>query len=94
MPPKKNQQSDKSKQKDKQKIIEDKTFGLKNKKKSAKVQQQIKQIQSQVMAAGNRKAMVNTSPNFLNLNYTFGLRFDISKKKIERKRNRKTESSK
>lgn len=58
MPPKKNQQSDKSKQKDKQKIIEDKTFGLKNKKKSAKVQQQIKQIQSQVMSAGNRKTMV------------------------------------
>ena len=58
MPPKKNQQSDKSKQKEKQKIIEDKTFGLKNKKKSTKVQQQIKQIQSQVMAAGNRKTMV------------------------------------
>ncbi|GBB95578.1 hypothetical protein RclHR1_02570012 [Rhizophagus clarus] len=57
MPPKKNQQSDKSKQKDKQKIIEDKTFGLKNKKKSVKVQQQIKQIQSQVMSAGNRKVM-------------------------------------
>ncbi|CAG8771068.1 20160_t:CDS:2, partial [Gigaspora margarita] len=33
----------------------DKTFGLKNKKKSAKVQQQIKQIQNQVMSAGNRK---------------------------------------
>ncbi|CAG8540292.1 13354_t:CDS:2 [Funneliformis caledonium] len=57
MPPKKNQQSEKSKQKDKQKIVEDKTFGLKNKKKSVKVQQQIKQIQSQVMAAGNRKVL-------------------------------------
>ncbi|RIA93096.1 hypothetical protein C1645_690990 [Glomus cerebriforme] len=57
MPPKKNQPSDKSKQKEKQKIIEDKTFGLKNKKKSAKVQQQIKQIQSQVMSAGNRKTL-------------------------------------
>ncbi|CAG8640615.1 16407_t:CDS:2, partial [Acaulospora colombiana] len=57
MPPKKqNQQSEKSKQKDKQKIVEDKTFGLKNKKKSAKVQQQIKQIENQVMQAGNRKA--------------------------------------
>lgn len=58
MPPKKNQPSDKTKQKEKQKIIEDKTFGLKNKKKSVKVQQQIKQIQSQVMSAGNRKTMV------------------------------------
>ncbi|CAJ0754887.1 5354_t:CDS:2 [Entrophospora sp. SA101] len=59
MPPKKtNQQSDKSKQKDKQKIVEDKTFGLKNKKKSAKVQQQIKQIQNQVMQPGNNKALV------------------------------------
>ncbi|CAH1757892.1 1903_t:CDS:2 [Entrophospora sp. SA101] len=58
MPPKKtNQQSDKSKQKDKQKIVEDKTFGLKNKKKSAKVQQQIKQIQNQVMQPGNNKAL-------------------------------------
>ncbi|CAG8471682.1 9666_t:CDS:2 [Cetraspora pellucida] len=55
MPPKKQQQSEKSKQKEKQKIVEDKTFGLKNKKKSAKVQQQIKQIQNQVMTAGNRK---------------------------------------
>ncbi|CAG8465303.1 5715_t:CDS:2 [Paraglomus occultum] len=55
MPPKKNK-SDKSKQKEKQKIVEDKTFGLKNKKKSAKVQQQIKQIENQVMQAGNRKA--------------------------------------
>ncbi|RIB01506.1 hypothetical protein C2G38_1992815 [Gigaspora rosea] len=55
MPPKKQQQSEKSKQKEKQKIVEDKTFGLKNKKKSAKVQQQIKQIQNQVMSAGNRK---------------------------------------
>ncbi|CAG8454504.1 4312_t:CDS:2 [Ambispora leptoticha] len=56
MPPKKNTQSNKSKEKEKQKVIEDKTFGLKNKKKSAKVQQQIKQIQTQVMAAGDRKA--------------------------------------
>ncbi|CAG8512493.1 11887_t:CDS:2 [Ambispora gerdemannii] len=56
MPPKKNTQSTKSKDKEKQKVIEDKTFGLKNKKKSAKVQQQIKQIQTQVMAAGDRKA--------------------------------------
>ncbi|CAG8633721.1 1921_t:CDS:2 [Paraglomus brasilianum] len=55
MPPKKNQ-SEKSKQKEKQKIVEDKTFGLKNKKKSSKVQQQIKQIQNQVMQAGNKKA--------------------------------------
>ncbi|RHZ57119.1 hypothetical protein Glove_393g10 [Diversispora epigaea] len=54
MPPKKTQ-SEKSKQKDKQKIVEDKTFGLKNKKKSVKVQQQIKQIENQVLQSGNRK---------------------------------------
>ncbi|KAL1915730.1 uncharacterized protein VTP21DRAFT_6489 [Calcarisporiella thermophila] len=58
MPPKKQKgQSDKSVQKQKQKVAEDKTFGLKNKNKSAKVQRQVQQIQQQVMTAGNRKAL-------------------------------------
>jgi hypothetical protein len=42
MPPKKNKQEEQSKkalQKKKEKLLEDKTFGLKNKNKSSKVQQ-------------------------------------------------------
>ncbi|OMJ26390.1 Zinc finger CCCH domain-containing protein 15-like protein [Smittium culicis] len=54
MPPKK-AQSTKSVQKDKKKLIEDKTFGLKNKNKSSKVNKYIQQVESQVQAAGNRK---------------------------------------
>lgn len=45
MPPKK-QQTKAEKQK-KQKAAEDKTFGMKNKNKSAKVQRYIQQVQSQ-----------------------------------------------
>lgn len=48
MPPKKNAKQDKAKQAAKQKVVEDKTFGLKNKKKSAKVQQYVKNIQQSV----------------------------------------------
>lgn len=52
MPPKKNQAqgkpSDKNKAKTKAKSAEDKTFGMKNKNKSKKVQQHISQIQSGV----------------------------------------------
>ncbi|KAG7194317.1 uncharacterized protein KQ657_004529 [Scheffersomyces spartinae] len=50
MPPKKKvpQISDKNKAKARQKNAEDKTFGLKNKNKSKKVQEQIRQIHSQV----------------------------------------------
>ena len=44
MPPKKAAKQ----QAAKQKIVEDKTFGLKNKKKSAKVQQYVKNIQQSV----------------------------------------------
>ncbi|OLY79985.1 Translation machinery-associated protein 46 [Smittium mucronatum] len=54
MPPKK-VQSNKSVQKDKKKLVEDKTFGLKNKNKSAKVSKYVQQVESQVQAAGNRK---------------------------------------
>ncbi|PVU91529.1 hypothetical protein BB561_004354 [Smittium simulii] len=54
MPPKKGP-SNKSQGKVKQKVIEDKTFGLKNKNKSAKVNKYVKQVESQVMAGGNTK---------------------------------------
>lgn len=47
MPPKKAAPSKKTDEKKKQKIIEDKTFGLKN-KKGAKMQKYISQIQNQV----------------------------------------------
>jgi hypothetical protein len=52
------QMSSKAEQKLKNKIIEDKTFGLKNKKKSSKVAKYVQQVQQQVNQAGNRKAMV------------------------------------
>lgn len=49
MPPKKNDgKSAKTVQKEKQKIIEDKTFGLKN-KKGAATQKFIKEVTNQVM---------------------------------------------
>ncbi|ORX47357.1 hypothetical protein BCR36DRAFT_584866 [Piromyces finnis] len=51
------QMSSKTEQKLKNKIIEDKTFGLKNKKKSSKVAKYVQQVQQQVNQAGNRKAM-------------------------------------
>lgn len=58
MPPK--GASKKTETKAKAKIIEDKTFGLKNKNKSAKVGQYIKQVESQVKAMGtsNKQAKV------------------------------------
>ncbi|CEG70537.1 Putative Cytoplasmic protein [Rhizopus microsporus] len=52
MPPKK-QQTKAEKQK-KQKAVEDKTFGMKNKNKSAKVQRYIQQVQSQAKGADQR----------------------------------------
>jgi hypothetical protein len=47
--------SKKSEQKKKQKILEDKTFGLKNKNKSKKVQQYIESTTKSVMNTGDRK---------------------------------------
>ncbi|KAK8750722.1 hypothetical protein OTU49_014973 [Cherax quadricarinatus] len=60
MPPKNGQkggatQSKKTEQKKKEKIIEDKTFGLKN-KKGAKQQKFIQQVQHQVKHGGNKSA--------------------------------------
>lgn len=58
MPPKKNNQkgpSNKTLEKEKKKVVEDKTFGLKNKNKSKVVQAHIKQVTHQVMDGGNKK---------------------------------------
>ncbi|KAJ1969262.1 Translation machinery-associated protein 46 [Dispira parvispora] len=55
MPPKKKQGGGGSNDKAKKKIIEDKTFGLKNKKRSAKVNRYVQQVEQQVLSAGNRK---------------------------------------
>eukprot|EP00026_Physarum_polycephalum_P009932 Phypoly_transcript_10070.p1 GENE.Phypoly_transcript_10070~~Phypoly_transcript_10070.p1 ORF type:complete len:363 (+),score=111.53 Phypoly_transcript_10070:49-1137(+) len=51
MPPK-DKASKKSVEKEKQRIVEDKTFGLKNKNKSKKVEKYIKSVQSQVANKG------------------------------------------
>lgn len=48
--------SKKTENKVKAKIIEDKTFGLKNKNKSSKVGKFVAQVEAQVMSAGSRKA--------------------------------------
>ncbi|KAJ1948165.1 Translation machinery-associated protein 46 [Linderina macrospora] len=57
MPPKKGAKgpSRKTQDKDKKKTIEDKTFGLKNKNKSKKVGEYVKQVEQQVMSSGSRK---------------------------------------
>ena len=57
MPSKKggDQASKKAVQKKKQQIVEDKTFGLKNKNKSKKVQQQVASITKNVMNSGDPK---------------------------------------
>jgi hypothetical protein len=47
--------SKKTVQKKKQQIVEDKTFGLKNKNKSKKVQQHIKSVERNVMNSGDPK---------------------------------------
>ena len=57
MPPKKQQKGPSAKtiQKEKAKVVEDKTFGLKNKNKSKVVQAHIRQVTTQVMDGGNKK---------------------------------------
>ncbi|CAM0142489.1 Translation machinery-associated protein 46 [Umbelopsis sp. WA50703] len=50
MPPKKQQNNAKTK-----KIVEDKTFGMKNKNKSAKVQKYVQQVQQQAASTGKNK---------------------------------------
>ena len=53
MPPK--NQSKKNQDKQKQKIVEDKTFGLKNKNKSAKVNKYVQLVQQQAKQAGSSR---------------------------------------
>lgn len=59
MPPKSKKKeqaaSKKAEQKKKQKVIDDKTFGLKNKNKSKKVQQHIQSVTKNVMNSGDRR---------------------------------------
>ena len=57
MPPKKQQKgpSTKTLEKEKKKVVEDKTFGLKNKNKSKAVQNYVKQVTNQVMDGGTKK---------------------------------------
>lgn len=57
MPPKKQTKNEKKKA---QKVVEDKTFGMKNKNKSAKAQRYIQQLQSQ--AKHNATQNVNRLP--------------------------------
>lgn len=52
-----NAPSKKTEQKQKAKIVEDKTFGLKNKNKSAKVQNYVKQVSNQVMNKNQKGGM-------------------------------------
>ena len=58
MPPKKKAEqkgpSAKTLQKEKNKVIEDKTFGLKNKNKSKTVQNYVKQVSNQVNYGGQK----------------------------------------
>ena len=51
----KQEQSKKAAQKQKERIVEDKTFGLKNKNKSKKVQQHIKSVEKNVFNSGDRQ---------------------------------------
>ncbi|KAJ2550301.1 Translation machinery-associated protein 46 [Coemansia sp. RSA 1933] len=53
MPPKGQQQGKKTVEKKKKQVIEDKTFGLKNKNKSTKVAKYVKQVEQQVQSSGD-----------------------------------------
>ncbi|KAI8994305.1 hypothetical protein BC832DRAFT_424947 [Gaertneriomyces semiglobifer] len=55
MPPKKAAGGGKAEAKAKAKVAEDKTFGLKNKNKSAKVNKYVQQVQQQARDAGNKQ---------------------------------------
>lgn len=59
MPPKKKGgptgPTNKTLEKEKKKVVEDKTFGLKNKNKSKAVQNYVKQVTNQVMDGGTKK---------------------------------------
>ncbi|ODV88943.1 hypothetical protein CANCADRAFT_3584 [Tortispora caseinolytica NRRL Y-17796] len=55
MPPKKQKPSDKTKASKRQQSAEDKTFGLKNKNRSAKVQKYVQQVQNQSQTAEQKR---------------------------------------
>lgn len=55
MPPKKGKQKDVGPKKDAKKTAADKTFGMKNKNKSAKVQKYVKEVESTVMSTAAAK---------------------------------------
>jgi hypothetical protein len=55
MPPKKD--SKKTAEKAKQKVVDDKTFGLKNKNKSAKVQRFVEEVKKQASGVNTRKSV-------------------------------------
>ncbi|KAH3688417.1 hypothetical protein WICPIJ_000556 [Wickerhamomyces pijperi] len=55
MPPKKNQKEGKAPKKDAKKLAADKTFGMKNKNKSTKVQKQIREIEQTVGSTAQAK---------------------------------------
>lgn len=65
MPPKKQPKgpSAKTLQKEKMKVVEDKTFGLKNKNKSKVVQNYVKQVATQVMDGGTKKVSRDPRPS-------------------------------
>jgi len=56
MPPKKGAPSKKTVQKHQDKVIQDRTFGLKNKNKSAKVQKYVQAVTKQVVDGNSKKA--------------------------------------
>ena len=65
MPPKGKDKgpSAKTVKKEKEKLVEDKTFGLKNKNKSKQVQKYISGVTNQVMQGGQQKVRHNSNQN-------------------------------
>jgi hypothetical protein len=61
MPPKKNEESNKTKNKKKEKVVDDLTFGLKNKNKSKVVQQYVKEVTNKVMFSQVKVSTLHTT---------------------------------
>ena len=69
MPPKPQKKQDKGPsaktvKKEKEKLVEDKTFGLKNKNKSKVVQKYVAGVTNQVMQGGQQKVSHSHEPEF------------------------------
>jgi hypothetical protein len=58
MPPKRQKPTKKSERKEKEKVVEDRTFGLKNKNRSSKVQKFMKSVAMQVHGQGKKSTAV------------------------------------